>query len=246
MWDTLILGDYICMKCKMTSSKRNTNTWVTVEDNSKNLITGRTQWCIWVLESYIKSHAWWKSLRSQNNSFWYSVIPLPKEISDMSNRDDSKYLDIETNIWAERDFMRSRPASHSKQGQPWNRTAQTTLGINRWVLKTSKDGDCTASPGSLLHCLVILMLKYFCLYPTCTCTVHLHKEHDSITLMSSLHWGLLLGPSKAPSFSRLNKPSSPASLPRTSAAALIIVSVLSWMCRRVSIPFLFWGSQNWK
>lgn len=107
MWDTLILGDYICMKCKMPSSKRNTNTWVPVEDNSKNLITGRTQWRIWGLESYIKSHAWWKSLRSQNNSFWFSVIPLLKEISDMSNRDDNKYLDIETNIWAERDFMRS-------------------------------------------------------------------------------------------------------------------------------------------
>jgi len=52
------------------------------------------------------------------------------------------------------------PTSCSKQGQLWSQT-RLLRALSRQVLKSSRDGDGTASLGSLLYCLAVLRVKSF-------------------------------------------------------------------------------------
>lgn len=56
----------------------------------------------------------------------------------------------------------SSPASCSELGQLWNQTVFLSVWYN-CVLKTSPDGACTVSPGSLFQWLTVLMGKTFLL-----------------------------------------------------------------------------------
>lgn len=104
--------------------------------------------------------------------------------------------------------------------------------------------------------MLIFMMKSFSLYPTWTWTdsvydlchslsVYLHEEHCSISLMPSLHRGLLLKPSKAaPSPGWTSLAVWPP--PTASTTALTILAVFSWTCPKALTFFLYWGRHNWK
>lgn len=62
--------------------------------------------------------------------------------------------------------------------------AQTRLlrALSSWILKTCRDGDCTASLGNLSHCLTVLMAESFSSYPGWAspfsfCLLSLHQYH---------------------------------------------------------------------
>lgn len=53
-------------------------------------------------------------------------------------------------------------AQHTAQNRV-NYEMKPVQGFLQLVLKTSKDGDCTATLGNVLHCLTVLMKMKFCL-----------------------------------------------------------------------------------